>query len=254
VSNLVRLLTAGAISIVLSLAFCVSASAEVKTFQSPLTQATFVELYTSEGCSSCPTADRWFSSLRNQEGLWEEFVPVAFHVSYWNRLGWVDRLSTDEYTNRQRALIRYLKGNSVYTPCVIRNGKEWRGWYQGERLRSSGQPVGLLEVRTAEPHQYEAHFRPLVKNSSGWSVQAALLGFGISTDVKSGENRGKVLKHDFTVLDLSTDHDLDRVDDVFQTTFALIPPSDIEVQAYGIAVWVTQKNSPVAVQAVGGYL
>jgi len=67
-----------------------------------------IELYTSEGCSSCPPAERWRGSLRGEEGLWSRFVPVAFHVDYWISLGWADRFSEDEHTRRQRAYARHF--------------------------------------------------------------------------------------------------------------------------------------------------
>ena len=71
-------------------------------FQSPERQVALVELYTSEGCSSCPPAESWLSGLKEKPGLWSEFVPVAFHVDYWNYLGWRDKWSSKEYSDRQR--------------------------------------------------------------------------------------------------------------------------------------------------------
>src|ERR1700712_4295101 len=62
-----------------------------------------LELYSSEGCSSCPPAESWLGELRTAPGLWRDFVPVAFHVNYWDRLGWRDRFASKEYTARQYA-------------------------------------------------------------------------------------------------------------------------------------------------------
>src|SRR3977135_745950 len=61
-----------------------------------------LELFTSEGCSSCPPAEAWFTQLKSDNGLWREFVPVAFHVDYWDHLGWRDRFATKEWTSRKK--------------------------------------------------------------------------------------------------------------------------------------------------------
>ena len=82
--------------------FSLSASAETIRFLSHDVQTNLVELYTSEGCSSCPPADRWLSKLRNSEQLWKGFVPLAFHVDYWDYIGWKDRFASPIYGARHR--------------------------------------------------------------------------------------------------------------------------------------------------------
>src|SRR5689334_8314649 len=74
-----------------------------KHFTSGETQVALLELFTSEGCSSCPPAERWLGALRDAPGLWRDFVPIAFHVNYWDRLGWPDRFASREATQRQHA-------------------------------------------------------------------------------------------------------------------------------------------------------
>ena len=81
-----------------------------------------VELYTSEGCSSCPPADRWLSTLNGRPGV----LALAFHVTYWDHLGWNDRFATAEGTARQRALARAAGQPSIYTPQVRVNGRDLR--------------------------------------------------------------------------------------------------------------------------------
>ena len=71
------------------------------SFSSPVQQATLIELYTSEGCSSCPPADSWLSQFKDNEHLWTQIVPVSFHVDYWDNLGWRDRFSSAEFSRRQ---------------------------------------------------------------------------------------------------------------------------------------------------------
>ena len=79
-----------------------TASAEPTKFTSGAQQVAILELYTSEGCSSCPPAESWLNNLKASPDLWKHFVPVAFHVDYWNSLGWTDRWSSPEFSERQR--------------------------------------------------------------------------------------------------------------------------------------------------------
>src|SRR5258708_30257782 len=101
--------------------------AEPITFQSEDTPATLLELFTSEGCSSCPPADAWMSKLKTNPGLWKRVVPVVFHVDYWNGLGWPDRFAPAANTARQHRYAAAWRSNSVYTPGFVLNGHERRG-------------------------------------------------------------------------------------------------------------------------------
>jgi hypothetical protein len=96
------------------------------SFKSGENQAALVELYTSEGCSSCPPAEAWLSRLKDGPGLWKEFVPVAFHVDYWDYLGWRDKWSAEAFSARQRAYASAWHNDNIYTPGFILNGSEWR--------------------------------------------------------------------------------------------------------------------------------
>ncbi|MEN9676720.1 MAG: hypothetical protein RIS76_2616 [Verrucomicrobiota bacterium] len=106
-----------------------------------------IELFTSEGCSSCPPAEKWLGSLGDQPGLWRDFVPVAFHVDYWDGLGWADRFASVENTRRQERYATHWRNRGVYTPGFVLNGTEWREW---GRLPQPGQAsapdAGVLEV------------------------------------------------------------------------------------------------------------
>src|SRR3984957_20276838 len=88
-------------------------------------RVTLLELYTSEGCSSCPPAEAWLTNLRNDPRLWREFVPVSFHVNYWDRLGSPDKIASRPFTDRQDAAAAAWGNGCVYTPCFVRDGAEW---------------------------------------------------------------------------------------------------------------------------------
>src|SRR5438874_2896005 len=113
---------AGAI-LVISLAF--SARAADRAFESGPQKAHLLELFTSEGCSSCPPAEAWLSKLKTEPGLWKNFVPLAFHVDYWDRLGWRDPFAAKEWTGRQYQYSTNWKSESVYTPGFVLDGREW---------------------------------------------------------------------------------------------------------------------------------
>src|SRR5690242_10629700 len=97
-----------------------SSAAETK-FESGPQQTALIELFTSEGCSSCPPAEAWMSSLKDNPGLWKNFVPLAFHVDYWDRLGWRDRFASRQWTERELHYASLWKSESVYTPCLVQN-------------------------------------------------------------------------------------------------------------------------------------
>src|SRR5437762_13623520 len=128
------------------------------TFESGKTQASLIELFTSEGCSSCPPAEKWLSALKLNPDLWKRTVPVAFHVDYWDRLGWRDRFAKPEFTSRQQRYAAAWGGDSVYTPGFVVNGKEWRGWFGGNMTPTSSTKVGVLRVSLGADEKVSASF------------------------------------------------------------------------------------------------
>lgn len=148
-----------------------------------------VELYTSEGCSSCPPADRWLSSLKGRDDV----LPIAFHVGYWDRLGWVDRFATRETTDRQYQLARALGARNVYTPQVMVQGGDWRRW-PALPAPAALAPMPLKLAREGEQVTAE------VGGATGhWTGYWAVLEDGHRSRVSAGENRGETLAHDHVV-------------------------------------------------------
>ena len=101
-----------------------AAAAQTCELQASAQPPALIELYTSEGCSSCPPADRWLSTLKGRGDV----IALAFHVNYWDRLGWPDRFATSAITDRQHQLAQSSGSSYVYTPQVIQNGRDWRQW------------------------------------------------------------------------------------------------------------------------------
>ncbi|MGH8673906.1 MAG: DUF1223 domain-containing protein, partial [Burkholderiales bacterium] len=99
--------------------------------QSGARTTALVELYTSEGCDSCPPADRWLSSLGARGHTPDRVVPLALHVDYWDYIGWKDRFAKALFSARQRNLAQLMRAKVVYTPQVLLQGEDFRGWHSG---------------------------------------------------------------------------------------------------------------------------
>lgn len=215
------------------------------TFESGPLRTHLIELYTSEGCSSCPPAEAWLSNLKNEPRLWRDFVPVAFHVDYWDRLGWRDPFAAKQWTARQYAYAARWKGSSVYTPGFVLNGREWRN--SGVPAASSDRP-GILKVAVSEGEIATAKFSPAAGDTRKFDLHVARLGFDLRINVKAGENSGRKLLHDFVVLSLAT---ATMTLDTKQVRF----PSGAPHQGReAITAWITGRGQLEPIQAVGGWL
>lgn len=225
--------------------------AEPIVFESPETQAVLLELFTSEGCSSCPPADAWITALKDSPDLWKRVVPVVFHVDYWNGLGWPDRFASRDHTARQRRYSAAWRANSVYTPGFVLNGREWRGWFQREPLAASASPkVGKLMVRLAAA-QAEVSFAPIGAHPKELRAEFVLLGGDLVSDVKRGENSGRKLRHDFTVLHFAA---APMRPDGGRFTATIPLPAKTADTPHAIAAWVIPGEAQPPIQATGGWL
>src|SRR5438477_12862176 len=167
------------------------------TFTSKSSGTHLLELFTSEGCSSCPPAEAWLGTLKSNDRLWQDFVPIAFHVDYWDRLGWKDRFAQPQWTQRQRAYANQWGNSSVYTPGFVLDGSEWQDWSRKLSLPRR-ENAGLLTA-TVNANLITIMFQAAGKFTGG-SAHAAWLGFNLSSNVGAGENAGRSLRHDFVVL------------------------------------------------------
>ena len=160
---------------------------------------TVVELYTSEGCSSCPPADRWLSTLKGRDDV----LALAFHVDYWDRLGWTDRFASPAATARQYQLARAAGGSSVYTPQVLADGRDWRRWPglpATSRSRQAADSPPTLKLRR-DGNQITVEVGASTSNGPAAQLAGywAVLEDGHHSRVLAGENRGETLRHDHVV-------------------------------------------------------
>jgi hypothetical protein len=204
-----------------------------------------LELYTSEGCSSCPPAEAWLGGLRGAPGLWRDFVPVAFHVVYWDRLGWPDRFARKEYTARQYAYSAAWGGDTVYTPGFVLDGAEWRQASGQHPPPASAEKAGILSVEYADDGTCRVKFA-----AGDYEVHAALLGGGIVSSVRAGENEGRTLHHEFVALALAAAPLHDGAAEL-----KLARPADSPgITRRAVTVWITRHGGLTPVQATGGWL
>jgi hypothetical protein len=110
------------LSFQLQAADTVTAKEDLNTARSPHNRVALLELYTSEGCSSCPPADRFLSSLKTAGITDKQLIPVAFHVTYWDYIGWQDRFAKKQHDERQRELAHKNRQTTVYTPQFVLAG------------------------------------------------------------------------------------------------------------------------------------
>ena len=166
--------------------------------KSAATLTPVIELYTSEGCSSCPPADVWLSQFKaaQKEG---KVVAQAFHVNYWDYIGWTDRFAAPAYTQRQRELSARTRLNSIYTPQIAKNGLTIRD-YGNPAAQLAGSEAAKAEIALAklETNRFEAKITPLDAGAN-WSAYFTVTEHEHVSRVSAGENKGETLRHDFVV-------------------------------------------------------
>lgn len=231
--------------------FCSAAIAQ--SFTSNDSRVNLIELYTSEGCSSCPPADRWLSKLTQDPRLWSEFIPLSFHVDYWDYIGWKDPFAKKQFGDRQRRYAIEHSLSSVYTPGMLLNGSEWPSWRKQSTLKlpaaiSSGKLTVDVTDNTAT-----TTYQPTNNYQTDLSLNIAILGFDLKNEVDAGENNGRTLAHDFVVLGYQ--HIAMKLSDdgVYNASVTNLPKLSIQADKIGIAVWINKNNDLTPLQATGGW-
>lgn len=219
-------------------------------FESGPKKVQLLELFTSEGCSSCPPAEAALGRLVNDPRLWREFVPIAFHVDYWDRLGWKDPFASAESTKRQRLYAANWNAESVYTPAFVLDGREWRGAIVPVVEEKA---PGVLKVAVGKDNSLLVSFEPASGDAQNFDCYVARLGFGIEVAIHAGENHGRNLRHDFVVLSLAHERlgpgGSQKVQPAERSS-----QSAINGSRTAVAAWITKAGEITPVQAVGGWL
>ena len=229
----------------------VACAADVVTLRSGPERVTVIELFSSEGCSSCPPADAWLNALENKEGLWTKFIPIAWHVDYWHRLGWRDPWAQAAFTRRQNRYASAWKSASIYTPGVVLNGGEWRGWSSG-KIPVTKEHAGDLRAVITNAHDVAATFVPDRPTKTPLEIHVVLLAAGLNSAVRAGENKGRTLNHSFVVV--SHAHAPLVVGAGGMSARLTLPKTGSDAPRLALAAWVEGMDTPGPWQAAGGWI
>lgn len=182
--------------------------------------AALVELYTSEGCNSCPPADRWLSSLGKRGRVPGQIVPLSLHVDYWDYIGWKDPYAKPAYAARQRKLTQAQRLAFVYTPQVMLQGRDFRAWstpaFDAEVARINRQPARATIRLAYDPAPRDAWTVTAAAEllDASQAPQAALYVAAyenrLASVVTAGENRGSTLEHDYVALEWLGPYEIPR--------------------------------------------
>lgn len=185
-----------------------------------------LELYTSEGCSSCPPADKWISGIKT-----DNVTPLAFHVDYWDYIGWKDKFSKAEYSDRQRKTAAFGGAGFVYTPQFVMNGRDFKGW-DNSRLNQSVTATQKLASRAnLSLDAVQENGKIILRTSAQTTnpadakkvdVFVAIYENKLVSQVKSGENSGRELKHDYVVREFFGAYQINNQNE-FSKNFTLSP-------------------------------
>ncbi|WP_121202122.1 DUF1223 domain-containing protein [Mucilaginibacter gracilis] len=169
-----------------------------------------VELFTSEGCSSCPPADELVAKILKEDSTKPIYI-LSYHVDYWNHLGWKDEFSKAQYSDRQRRYAQWLKLSQIYTPQIVVNGTTEFVGSNEQALRGATQ-MAFKKTNNLMPVLSNVHFTatglslqyPAMAGAANCSLLIAFVQNSAQTNVKSGENGGHILNHVNIVRSLNT--------------------------------------------------
>lgn len=219
-----------------------------------------LELYTSEGCSSCPPADKWLSGIAAAGYGTDKVIPLAFHVDYWDYIGWKDKFANADYSARQREIAATNAAGFVYTPQVVFNGEDLRGWQQNSRFsqtvsHSLQQPARAklnLDISTLDSGAISVNtsaqtIKPQDRQYA--DVYIAVYENNLSSAVNAGENSGRRLHHDYVVRQWMGPYRLDaKSDSAWQRSFTL--NADWKKRDAGVAAFVQDRRTGDVLQAL----
>lgn len=221
-----------------------------------------LELYTSEGCNSCPPADRWLGETFPGFAT-EGAVPLAFHVDYWNRLGWPDRFSRAAFSARQKEAARRQRADVIYTPQFVLDGRDARvGSYAADlraRLAEDRGPAPArltARVSVAPEGAIRVEGVAIVDEPAARGdalVWVALVQGGLVSDIKAGENAGRRLRHAHVVREFAGPF---RPDAAGRAGFAVRWERPVEFRAEdaGVVVFAESDATGRTLQAVAAAL
>jgi hypothetical protein len=231
-----------------------AASAADCTVRSGATTNALVELYTSEGCSSCPPAEKWLSQFAREPKA--GIVPIAFHVHYWDYIGWKDLYADPRNTQRQQAFALVTGARSVYTPQVIVAGGDFRLW-SSERAfadavtqAQSRKAMATIEIRSLRAADGTIEGRASVtlaeSSKSALTLVVAVTQDGVTSKPSAGENKGETLAQNFVVRDVAEF----RGQSAIEGNFRFAPKANWNPERMSVVAYVQDSRSGRVLQAL----
>ncbi len=208
-----------------------------------------VELFTSEGCSSCPSADKVVAALPAE--FPDNVYVLSFHVDYWNYIGWKDVFSKPEYTQRQKQYASKLRLQSIYTPQVIVNGRHEFVGSNKAKLQSTitselkNTAGKLIDVSAAATDGKIVTVTYEAKEAASEDLNIALVQKKGTTEVKRGENGGRKLFH----INIVRDYKTVSVSNESKGAVSLIVPEDLSRNECAVVAYLQQKKNGVITAA-----
>jgi len=208
----------------------------------------FIELFTSQGCSSCPPAEEYLNKFINNDELWTKYIPIAFHVNYWDYIGWKDIFAEAEFGARQSQYAKLKRVRTVYTPAFVVDGKAWRRSFFNRTPNVLGLKNGVLTIKTKGEKVY-ANFNPNGVKAKKLTMNIALLGIGMNVKIAAGENEGRQSTHSFVVLGYSRKTSDKNIWEMSLPKMKKHP----QAKRYALVAWVNKAGIPTPLQAVGSW-
>ena len=207
-----------------------------------------VELFTSEGCSSCPPADRVLAQLQTEQpNPNAEVITLALHVDYWDSIGWKDEFSSALYSQRQNVYGQAFKLGQVYTPQMVVDGEKQ---FVGSNLSEANKAISetakdkkaSVELANAENNNLKIRISDIPKHENA-SVFLAIAEDNLSTDVKGGENSGRKLDHASVVRELKSVGMITADQNSFDNSFAVQLQPNWKKENLKFVVFVQENGS-----------
>ena len=165
-----------------------------------------IELYTSEGCDSCPPAERWLSGRFDAADTRAPAIALEFHVDYWDGQGWMDRFGSRQFTARQHDAMRANGATFVYTPQILLQGHDYASWRDSNAKAineaahaSAGATIAVDATPAASDVVVHADAHVADRAGDAAKLFVAYADSGLVSDIKGGENRGLHIVHDHVV-------------------------------------------------------
>ena len=201
-----------------------------------------MELFTSQGCSSCPAADKVLETYVLQND--EQIIPLSFHVDYWNRLGWIDSFSNQKYTQRQNEYASKFNLESVYTPQLIINGQKQLVGSDKDMIAAMVSdelneipPININIIKTKTNDSKIIIDYAVDLFVANTNINAALVQDKVFTQIKAGENKGIKMYNYNIVRDFSSD----QLKNKTGTCVLQIPPGNTSA-GFHIVLFIQQKG------------